>query len=1039
MANPSGAELEAMIRQRLANFLAPPPARAGSPPDDATQAVSSQVKQFDQIAAVTGRFVPATLVAGIDSDEMRREVLCRAADRYTVEPTAEGVEWVQSPAVRRDILKELGRAELGQLLHGDLPHTDRYGNLLREVLRDGDGVSLDRPAPDLVALKGVVDELTGTGLPAPAPDDLRRRIEANAFEREYLPADTHFVGRTAELRTLLEFLTRPKDPNAFPQWSGLILTGLGGAGKSSLLTHFMHDVYQKQLATLVVLDFDRPGIDPGDRAWLNAEAARQVALQFPESGAELRARRHQARQTFAQSASQRTDFESAAIERSTDDLLDAIRQALEKAGVAARPFFLVLDTLEQVAEDAKREALREWLNAVGSFLWQTPVKVVLSGRLYDSSLAAFRGWVGGEPTELKELSVPVAERLLEKSGLSRPLAATLARSTRLPRRPLELRLLARLAQIYSSPAELEKALRAGKTPVSAGVIYRRVLQRLGSDVVGKLASPGLVLRYVTPEIIESVLAPALDLPELNGPAAKTALDKLATHAWLVTRDTHGRVWHRRDLRQSMLQLMLAEERQTAERISRAAVDFFAAGSSRDDRAEAVYHRLLLVRDPEDGAAFDLGELKDAYDSINPDIDDLQPPAAAVLRFAAQKGITPADVEQLPSVYFDRAYNKTGRRLVRAREFGQAARLMHRWWARPGHSSDAGVPRLDWEWDVLFATSDWATMRDALYGPDETWLTLVKEVYHRTILGLRSKRTPRTLLPQAVKAVGEATPGSAIVADATAAISWLAVALVIDHAASPLSRKDRSLVAKLVARAEDLEPKRLRALLHHRIFLLGLLAGRRSGVQFRPAPSLVPLRPGALRELAGLPKLRAVSGLLEAAADRLQGRDRQLPTAQNTLARIDALYKHESEWDAAAFLPARNADPTTATLLRGPDPDFRDPIRYCMRDEFGSARARRQLASILQDVLTDIPLTELRPDACAGALALDAEHALEAPVELVDRAWRTRQLLNALCAARPKSERLKWIRKAYRRWDGAVESLLASHFPNRRKGYSWRRT
>src|SRR5262245_49566682 len=402
MADPADAELELKTERRLRDLLARP-ARDGSAPDDHEPAVSARVKQFDVVAAVTGRFVPATLVAGIDSDDMRREVLCRAADRYTVEPSAEGVRWVQSPAVRRDILKGLRPADLGQLLHGDLPRTDKYGNLLREVLRDGDGVSLDRPVPDLIALKGVVDELAGTGLPAPASDDVRRRIEANAFEREYLPADTHFVGRTAELQTLHEFLTDPKDPNAYPQWAGLILTGLGGAGKSSLLTHFMHDVYQKKLATLVVLDFDRPGIDPGDRAWLNSEAARQVALQLPEARSELRARRHQARQTVVQAASQRSDLESAAFDRSTDDLLDAIRQALEKAGVAGRPFFLVLDTLEQVAEDAKREALREWLNSVGSFLWQTPVKVVLSGRLYDSSLAAFRRWVAGDATELKEL------------------------------------------------------------------------------------------------------------------------------------------------------------------------------------------------------------------------------------------------------------------------------------------------------------------------------------------------------------------------------------------------------------------------------------------------------------------------------------------------------------------------------------------------------------------------------------------------------------------------------------------------------------
>jgi hypothetical protein len=182
-------------------------------------------------------------------------------------------------------------------------------------------------------------------------------------------------------------------------------------------------------------------------------------------------------------------------------------------------------------------------------------------------------------------------------------------------------------------------------------------------------------------------------------------------------------------------------------------------------------------------------------------------------------------------------------------------------------------------------------------------------------------------------------------------------------------------------------------------------------------------------LAGVPELRSVRADLEAAAASLRGEGQRQPTAQNTLSRIGALYKHQEAWESATIAVPSDADSRLVGLLRGPDPEFRDPIRFCLRDEFADPEGRRALADLFRRTLEEIALIDLRPDLFGSALQVDAERALEAPVELVDRAWRTGPFLDAACAERPGAERLGLVREAYRRWDRAVESLLVSRFPN----------
>jgi hypothetical protein len=1044
--------IEARLRRAHAAADAPPPAAPAAPPppprltDAAVDAALARLldrpadepagpalARFLDRAAVSGRFTPGELFDPATPAGVRREVLGRAEAACTVDPTGDRPRWVLRPAERREALARLHAAgTLPGLLAEPLPATDHAGDLLRDLLRRGPAVPLDRPADELVVLKGLVDEVAGAGVPLPDPEEVRRHLNAGAFAREYLPAPADFVGRDAELRRLDAFLAaRPVGRRrAGPGWSGLVVTGLGGAGKSALLTRFLHNVHGRQAATLVVLDFDRPGIDPGDRAWLNAEAARQVGLQHPAAEPALRLSRRAAR---GATSGYRSDdgFESQAVARSTDELLYAVRDALAAAG-GKRPLLLVFDTAELLTEPGARGRLREWVDAVAHVLAPVPVKVLVSGRLYDDELEDFRRWSKDEPLVVDELPRPQAARVMVNSGATPRLAdAVLGSETlKLPRRPLELRLVGRLAARAGASAEsLAKELDGGGNPLTVGLIYNRVLRRLGSGVVEKLAAPGLVLRYITPELIEHVLAPVLNLPGLTGAAARAALDRLAAHSWLVTRDARGRVWHRRDLRRSMLRLLLAGgktgTREEAEAVSRAAAEFFTSGPAADP-AEALYHRLLLVRDPGDGADIPLGDLKAAYPAIRPDADDLSPPAAALLRYATRGArVRPADVELLPAVYFSRACDKAGRQLVQQEEFARAARLLRR-----ERAAGAG-PAADWELATLFQVADWETLTARLgagaegYGAEAG----ARAAFHAAVLGRGAAAPdPYALLP---RAAADASPDPQ-------AVGCLAPALVLAPPPAHHARW-RGQVAALVGRTQEAARAHPSGLLGHRLFLLQLLAGRPARPRYPLAPSVLPLRPAVLDELAALADLAPLGGLLRAAAAGLRDRDRgRRPTTQSALAAADALYRHGPVWQEASVAPRPAADERLVSLLRGPDPEFRHPVRFAALAAFADPDGRRELGAILLRVLDDVRPADLDPEPWAEAVGLDPERALRDPVELVVRAWRTGELLDALCAARPGSDRLAWVREGYRRWDRAVEAVLATRFKNRTEGFPWLR-
>ncbi|MBO0720272.1 MAG: ATP-binding protein [Blastocatellia bacterium] len=1004
--------------------------------------VEDLYSSVEGLAAVSGWFHPDELF-GDESGEGQL-ILSRLSHFCMVDTSGDQVRWRLNQNAREKVLSRLNeQGRLQSTLEQSLPPTDTFGECLREVLRHGVEVPLkDRKREDLLALASAIESIGSLGLPHPDLAEVRRLIGNTSCLDEFDPLlNNGFFGRRKELQALKSFL---EDTTRRP-WTGLILTGIGGAGKSTLVAKFAKDLVTTRSATVVVLDFDRPGIDPNDQYWLEAEMARQVGRQYAEEEARLQAVRQEARQYRTEIDQQisQSSSDNDTEQRSLRSIVSSIGSSLRRIRVERNPFLLVLDTFEEVTQRDLMGKLLEWLADIAEALYPSYLKVIFSGRLYEGSFDSFKDYGITARIEAGELDAKSAERLLLSLGVQVDAARHLARSSVLPRRPLELKLLARLVTEQSEMSiseidnDLQSAGKAGRE-LFTGIIYRRVLLRVRNENARALAYPGLVLRYVTPELVQRVLVPALNLPLLGEATAEQTLNELASYDWLAYRGSDGEVWHRKDLRRTMLKVMIAEDPEKARRVSRYAVEFFESGNERE-KAEGIYHRLMLMQSPGDGENFELGELHQASEFIGADLVDLPPAATALLRFAIDSRVPMKDVELLPARYLPRAYRRTGQRLVNAREFGKALRLLRRGIeTQIASTTGTGDSSDQWELETLYATASWdmiPNVKASVRGVNDMPLRRLADlIYPKAITAPESLELPlieETLIKAPTGAasfikeeIGK--PGAATI------LKQLALSLVLISRRHSFSANARDSISAIVAVALRTLGSPLSARLERKLVLLDLIGSRRSMTGFSLSPSTIKLDSEWIANLQSyLSYLDYSSGMehdlkvfISEGNRVLQRRRGKRRNARGVLGMVDALYKDRERWERIRFSLDQPTLEVTILLdlLRGPDSEFRDPCRFALLDAFPDRAGRQELGEIISSVVK-LELDDLAPEEFADALTANPEQALANYVELVDRTWCLGELLRRAHGRRPDNRKLGWVLPAYEQWDEAVRSTI----------------
>jgi hypothetical protein len=617
-------------------------------------------------AALLGAFDPRVLIeTGAADGAARLRALATVATEVQVGPRwlwsltpdarREGLARLPGPKARADLLGGLPEA-LGDPVASALCKVLSGGRVPPEVARLRRGEPKGEDLPELLHLLQAVELLRSAGVTldgwAAEPDLARRlsRVTVQAYKAAagdtILPGKLR--GRTRELKAFHDFARSgqaeippfaPTDagtasrPDAPPT---VILSGLGGSGKSTLLEALRRRLARDASMLVVTFDLDEPALRAGHRVSLTQELFRQIGQERPALDGRMSALRQSLRDRVATTGDgSDPDKEASAVFSVLSELNTLL---LAEGGAGPIRLVILFDTFEEALNlGPDRVALiADWIGLVSA--QRLSPRVILSGREADSLASTpLTGLAVQGSILLGELGVQAGRALLRdrfRDGKVDALDLVPKLVETFGSDPLTLLMLARFAR---NSGKKGNALRKELTELASGeassardrldaemrqtFLFSRILNRLPPGPLQALASPGLVLRQITPQLIVDVLAKPCGLGEdLPLAEAEELFDKLAKMVWLVKPVGDRVVEHRPDLRRRMLPQVLKGP--TALAVVDAAVTWFSARAAEGDaeaRLESIYYDAL--RNP-GSLPDDPVTLRDLADHLGSAVGDL---------------------------------------------------------------------------------------------------------------------------------------------------------------------------------------------------------------------------------------------------------------------------------------------------------------------------------------------------------------------------------------------------------------------------------
>lgn len=419
------------------------------------------------------------------------------------------------------------------------------------------------------------------------------------------------LGRRNELERLQSHLRGPGGHLTLHEHPAMLVYGVGGVGKSTLVAQFVLDVVDGPTPwAWVYLDLDRPSLSSYAPTDLLYDIIKQVGAQFPD------VRRYVDSVGVDNSSSNVGRGAESVYDETWRDAIPRLAAVLERA--CGGRLVVVVDTYEELqrAEAATGDSrLGEMLfrmfaamsEVIGTF------RLVVSGRApADAFLASGRfeqrlhvEALSGYPAIdlLQHLYHYEVERLGTAAGpaLDSQLAADVVATV--GGTPLSLKLAAQVlaAEGYEAVAdavERSRVLGRVREEFVRGFLYNRILGHVvGSrpedvETLREVARATVVLRVVTPELITGVVGPAINHVDID---AYSIFDSLRAETALAASD--GVALELRDeLRSPALRALQYDAPQLVEAIHAAAAGYYGQHPELPGAAaELLYHTLALGR------------------------------------------------------------------------------------------------------------------------------------------------------------------------------------------------------------------------------------------------------------------------------------------------------------------------------------------------------------------------------------------------------------------------------------------------------------
>lgn len=589
-----------------------------------------------------------TEVNGIDKFSDRELELIRS---FSNKPNSRK-QYSIKDADRNQVFRNLGLEGMKNWLSKiKLDQTDITQSMLAAYINAEAPLLETQSLSQLIATHSICSWLKETGVAVPDEAEVLEKIRQLEILKPFQALTSNFKGRINELAHLSDYVDwTPKSTmtKSIAGWfrniikwhdkPPLMITGIGGSGKSTLVSKFILDQLKynpEKKLPFIYFDFDKPGLSVSNPLELAIHALQQLSIHFPAHTSTFNHIREQLQNEVMQLESA-NQFSYTTNSRSSDRQVYYQKYSelyAQEISAIDRPVLVVFDSFEELQYRANTSEI----NALFSFIREISDIIPRLRPIFIGRAEVTYNNMRFESIKLEDFDQAAAVAFLEAKGVNNQKLGEIIYK-KVGGNPLTLTLMADLVEgeKITDPAEIENIIDKMDKTLLQGLIVERNLNHAHDANTAKIAVPGILVRKINPDIIQQVLSEPCGFKDMDEQMANNIFTELNKESFLVTPTSDG-ISFRQDLRMALYNLIMSNKDYNGMKIHENAVKYYKEKTDPQSRAETLYHCLMRGDDPD--------SVDYLYDgSVRPYIENSLPelPDDAYLYLSRKMGIRAAD-------------------------------------------------------------------------------------------------------------------------------------------------------------------------------------------------------------------------------------------------------------------------------------------------------------------------------------------------------------------------------------------------------------